>query len=451
MRISKKAARLAVIYTLALSAVLSGFVAVSASRAANYKRQLEYTHQRAFLQLASEIDDIDSTLQKCVYCTTPSMISSVCAQVFGKAMSAQTALSGLPVSSGDLEETAGFIAKVQDYAYYLSRSAASGTGPDEEQHCALQSLSRTASILAGNLTQLAADIQSGRLTLRELEKAQGSSDAADGSAGAEQGFQQIESEFPEVPSLIYDGPFSDHISRMTPRFLEGKDTITASDALDAASSFTGLDPSVFTAAGERGGTIPVYLITARVDGGELSVEVTKAGGEILTLMNSRTVERAELSTEEAAAKAAEYLERHGFESMRESYWLTEDNRVTVNYAYTQDGVICYPDLIKVTIAQDTGSVVGFESKGYLMSHIKREIPDVQITEEAASGLVSPELEIQSHELAVIPTSGKNEVLCHEFKCASADGRHYIVYVNAVTGAEEKLLILLESENGTLTI
>ena len=451
MRISKKAARLAVIYTVALTAVLSGFIAVSASRAASCKRQLEHTYQRAFMQLASEMDDIDSTLQKCVYCTTPSMISSVCAQVFGKAMSAQTALSGLPVSPGDLEETAGFIAKVQDYAYFLARSAACGTGPDEEQRSAILSLSQTASILAGNLTQLAADIQSGRITLHELERAQELADASDDSAGASQGFQQIESEFPEVPSLIYDGPFSAHISRMTPRFLAEKKEITASEAVDAAAGFTGLDPSVFTAAGERGGTIPVYLITARVDGGELSVEVTKAGGAILTMLNSRTVERAELSMEEAAARAAEYLKEHGFEDMRESYWMTEDNRVTVNFAYAQDGVICYPDLIKVTIAQDTGSVVGFESKGYLMSHTQREIPETQINEEDASGLVSPELEVLSHSLAVIPTSGKNEVFCHEFKCASADGRHYIVYVNAVTGAEEKLLILLESENGILTI
>jgi hypothetical protein len=56
-----------------------------------------------------------------------------------------------------------------------------------------------------------------------------------------------------------------------------------------------------------------------------------------------------------------------------------------------------------------------------------------------------------HELAIIPTSGKNEVFCHEFKCENGDGSRYIVYVNAETGAQENILILIESQSGTLTI
>ena len=57
----------------------------------------------------------------------------------------------------------------------------------------------------------------------------------------------------------------------------------------------------------------------------------------------------------------------------------------------------------------------------------------------------------SYSLAVIPTSGQNEVFCHEFKMKTGDGQHYIVYVNAETGYEENILILIEDENGTLTL
>ena len=52
---------------------------------------------------------------------------------------------------------------------------------------------------------------------------------------------------------------------------------------------------------------------------------------------------------------------------------------------------------------------------------------------------------------MIPTGGKDEVLCHEFKCIDSEERHCLVYINAETGAEEKILILLEDESGTLTI
>ena len=85
-----------------------------------------------------------------------------------------------------------------------------------------------------------------------------------------------------------------------------------------------------------------------------------------------------------------------------------------------------------------------------MSHTERELPEVLVTREQAQENVSEELEILSHNLAVIPTGGKYEVLCHEFKCETEDGRHCIVYVNAQTGNEEKILVLIESESGTLT-
>ncbi|NCB62439.1 MAG: hypothetical protein EOM52_02320 [Clostridia bacterium] len=69
----------------------------------------------------------------------------------------------------------------------------------------------------------------------------------------------------------------------------------------------------------------------------------------------------------------------------------------------------------------------------------------------AQKVVAPGLTVLSHQLALIPTSGEYEVLTHEFKCRTEDSKHVIIYVNALTGQEEKILILLEDENGTLVI
>ena len=59
--------------------------------------------------------------------------------------------------------------------------------------------------------------------------------------------------------------------------------------------------------------------------------------------------------------------------------------------------------------------------------------------------------VLSQRLALIPTSGEYELLCHEFKCQDANGRHILIYVNTQTGQEERILILLEDENGTLVL
>ena len=137
--------------------------------------------------------------------------------------------------------------------------------------------------------------------------------------------------------------------------------------------------------------------------------------------------------------------------MAETYHMTQGGVLTVNFAYRQGEVLCYSDLVKVSVALDTGRVCGFEAKGYLTAHGARNIPAPAVAAEEAAAAVPDSLEVLAVQLALVPSDGRYETLCHEFKCAAADERHYIIYVNAQTGAQHKILILLEDESGTLTL
>lgn len=112
---------------------------------------------------------------------------------------------------------------------------------------------------------------------------------------------------------------------------------------------------------------------------------------------------------------------------------------------------CYPDLAKVGVALDTGDVVSFESEGYLMNHGDRTLPAPAVSEAEAAAQVDGSLTVLAHQLALIPTGGEYEVLCHEFKCQNASGGHVLVYVDAADGRQERILLLQEDENGTLVI
>ena len=72
------------------------------------------------------------------------------------------------------------------------------------------------------------------------------------------------------------------------------------------------------------------------------------------------------------------------------------------------------------------------------------------TVEQARQSVSSVLTVESTRLALIPTSGQNEVLTYEFLCSSSTGDKVLCYVDTQTGAEEQLLILLQTPNGMLT-
>lgn len=104
----------------------------------------------------------------------------------------------------------------------------------------------------------------------------------------------------------------------------------------------------------------------------------------------------------------------------------------MNFAYEQDGVTCYPDLVKVGVALDTGSVVFFDARGYLMNHQEREFSAPMLTDTTAREILSPSLTVQSQNMAVIPTSGRNEAYCYEFLCEGREGQKVLVYINSAT-------------------
>ena len=140
--------------------------------------------------------------------------------------------------------------------------------------------------------------------------------------------------------------------------------------------------------------------------------------------------------------------------MKETYYLKQNGVVTINYAYNQKStngdVIVYPDLIKVKVALDNGEILGIETTGYLNSHYERNIPVAKITKEKAKENLNKNLHIESEGMAIIPTEFKTEIFCWEFK-GKVDDTEFLVYINAETGAEEDILVIKNTPNGTLTM
>ena len=136
--------------------------------------------------------------------------------------------------------------------------------------------------------------------------------------------------------------------------------------------------------------------------------------------------------------------------MKETYYLKQDGIVTINYAYTQNDVVMYPDLIKLKIALDNGEVLGIETTGYLNSHQERSLATPKISIEEANKNLNKNLEIISEGLAVIPTEWKTEIQCYEFK-GKVDDTEFLVYINSENGREEDILVIINTPNGTLTM
>ena len=125
-RNGRRAAIRVVTYIVAAFVVVSGIAGTSFARAQYYELMVNNNYQRAFAELTTNMSELDAALQKGLYATSPSLAASLCTEIYGKATAAQMSVSQLSYSHITLENTAAFLSTVGDYAYVLSKNAASG-------------------------------------------------------------------------------------------------------------------------------------------------------------------------------------------------------------------------------------------------------------------------------------------------------------------------------------
>lgn len=161
------------------------------------------------------------------------------------------------------------------------------------------------------------------------------------------------------------------------------------------------------------------------------------------------LQKKKFGIDEANEIGKNFLNNLGIPNMNPTYYLKQGGAVTINYAYEQENVTIYPDLIKVKIALDNGEILGMETSGYLNNHTERTIEEPTISMDEAKSKLNKNLEITSEGLAIIPTEWRTEIFCYEFK-GKVDNTDFLVYINAKTGKEENILVIIDTPDGILT-
>lgn len=424
-------------------------------RAADLRQELDNQYNRAFYEMVGYVQNVEVLLMKSMVSATPQMTAETLQEAWHQANLAQTNLGQLPITQNVLANTSKFLSQVGDFAYTLDRQNLNGKGMDDKQFQTLKKLHEFSVSLQDGLNNLQSSISGGRIRWNELADKGTTLFKKQSQNLTGQLFTDIDKTFQEFPTLIYDGPFSDHMTSLQPKGLTGND-ISAEDAAKKLKKFFGEDK---TASVEHTGdiqtdTLPAYnfkiTFKDRPEDEFATADITKKGGHVIWMLYNRDVGQETLDVDKAKEACRKFLEERGYKSMKDTYYVKEDGTATINFAYEQDGAIVYPDLVKVKIALDTGDIVGFESKGYIMNHTKRELPAPALTEEQAMAKIAARSQVDSAGLAVIPTKFGTEIFCYELK-GKLDDRDFLVYINAETGKEEQVLIIINTPNGILTM
>ncbi|HHY37332.1 MAG TPA: hypothetical protein GX507_00105, partial [Clostridia bacterium] len=220
------------------------------------------------------------------------------------------------------------------------------------------------------------------------------------------------------------------------------------------------------------GTAPYF------PGSEAIVAVSKVGGKVLWSIDNRAVTSVPsgtrnlipgiagtartpsgavtppartrpISMEAAFDRAKSFLSSKGFKNMEMIGSVVQQHILTASFVPKQDGIILYPDLVKVAVNLLGGRVVGFDASEYYASHRPRVLPTPTLTAAEARRLVSNNLSVISTRRALIPLPSRREVLTYEFR-GKRGKDEYLVYINALNGDEEMILQVLRTPQGVMT-
>ncbi len=445
----KKGHMFSIIVGLLIVVAILGFILYKKQR--EYRQASENSYNAAFFELVDYVQNVETYLAKSLISSTPEHGAETLTNLWREANLAQAYLSRLPIESQELENTEKFLNQVSDYSYSLSRKNIYNESLSDEDFNNLKELHTYSQELENTLNQLSDDLNTGRFSWGELTKKGTVAFAQQVDNISKESFSNLEENFHEYSGLIYDGAFSEHLTNAEPKGLTG-DNIDEDQAKEIAENFIGIENIKETSnlGYFENATISNYGFSIKKNNDEtVNISISKKGGHVISMNANRDVNTESITQEQADEKGKQYLESKGFSNMKETYYLKQDGIVTINYAYNQDNVIMYPDLIKVKVALDNGEILGLESTGYLNNHQKRDISNVKITKEEAKKNLNKNLEITSEGMAVIPTEWKTEILCYEFK-GKVDEREFLVYINAENGKEEDVLVITNTPNGTLT-
>ena len=406
--------------------------ALEARQAAERTRIEDLYHR-----IDDDLNDVDVSLSKLSAASSPRQSVLLLGDVWRSTGSAGAAMGLLPLSHADSCDMSQFITRCGDYAHALMGRVLQGRALTDEDRRQLQDM-RTA---CAQIRQVAGQaIETGDYV------------AADNVDGGCYEQTQSEAAISEYPTLIYDGPFSESAENQAPQSAPGE-RITAQQAEVAAGRlFPGgrIGDVVYVP-----GALPVYELTVdTVDRGQVSLSLTERGGQLLSFMATPSGDRndppSDEESEQLKAAALSFLQELGVEDPAAAYAQYYQGVAVLNFAPRQDGVILYSDLVKVYLDRETGEVMGLDAGHYRLNHRTRELPKPKLTEAQAEAYVSNELQVEHRDLALIPLTKQTEVLCYEFK-ATENGTFHIVYVNALTGEEEQIFQVINSEEGDLVV
>lgn len=421
----------------ALSVIFGVLFLVFLSSSNTFKNQLENNYSKSFYEVVNNINDLEVDMSKLIATTSLDSQRVLLTNIKENSSLAVTNLSNLPLNIRGVSGLNSFLNTTSGFSYSLLQNNYNGSVISTSDFAQISTLHERVKEIQYDLNDYIYGLNYKYSILDDVDF--GSMESSEYSGG----LINTESSKTEVPSLIYDGPFSDTTLNKEIKGLEDR-VYTLEEVEEMLHKvFSGF---AIYHIGDTVGKFETFNFDVKGDV-DLYVSVTKKGGMLLTITAFGNGGEIKLSVSEGIALAETFAKDVGLENMYQVWYQNTDNILYVNLAPIKAGVIYYPDLVKVKIDLSLGLVVGWEASAYATNHVDRVFTS-EIGLLDAMSTISPELTVVERNLCIIPDKYVGEISAYEFICKWKDYTYYI-YVDSNTGTEANILRVIKTSNGDL--
>ena len=417
---------------LALGAIVTvGYFDLTEAKAGLYNG-----YQSSEYELSELVENMDANLSKARVASGTYEMQKLLTDVLVESELAESCVESFPVDAHDTENLTAFVNRVADYSRSLLNKLSLGGELTEEDENVIQYMYETTNKIKYALADVIANGH--EKNIDDVLKEGGFADR----------FRTLENDTIETPKMIYDGPFASSAQSGECKALAGLSEMSEGEILDKAREvFGGYGIRELNAAGKtERGNILAYGVDIRTETGErYFAQFTARGGKLLLLDSYKECKDRNFNAEACIGIAEKFLAGLGYEGL-EPVWVSEAGvQCDINFAYVQNGVVCYNDLVKVKVCEERGAVTGLEARSYLMNHTQRQIGAPSVSKSKIEEAAATRMELNGVRLALIPVEGR-ETLAYEIN-GTHGGSEYYAYLDAKTGRMVELFTVVDSSSG----
>ncbi len=398
----------------------------------NYGSQLENIYQRNYYDLVNSVNNADTEVSKILNSSSQDLQKKFLQELSQDAKNMQMSLSSLPITSSEMERTVRFVNQLSGYCDTLAEK----DGLSNSDMESLAKIHENLSEFKDNINGFSKQFETGYNILSQSRLVEGSNKFTYNMVS----LRNVDS---EVPTMIYDGPFSDSTIKKEVKGLSGDLVSRETCFKEIEKLYNNIQSLDYS--NETNGLFQTYnFVLTNTDNQKSYIQMTKQGGNVLTISGNNKTTNSKLNEDDAIKIAKKFASENGIENA-ECVWSQKlDGQMYLNLAPVQDGIVLYPDLVKVKVDLSNGAVIGYDSSSYFMNHVKRDLSVNEIGKIPSSKFSG--YNIVNFKKVLAPLDYNREVLCYEYECEK-DGSTYYFYFNMNTGVEENILKVLKTDEG----